>query len=158
MDYYFDAGYNAIQDSMTELQFGWKIIAPLTSVIHCGHTSFNMSKGWNHFIKNKTIPSFPLYLKVWKDTMMVIGNLNRKNRLINNGSFITSINGIKNQEMIDYMFHYLVEDGYSENVNYIRLSSDFPYFHRNIFGLYKSYEVSYTDTSGNSQNASNSLF
>ena len=153
MDYYFDAGYNAIQDSMTELQFGWKIIAPLTSVIHCGHTSFNMSKGWNHFIKNKIIPSFPLYLKVWKDTMMVIGNLNRKNRLINNGSFITSINGIKNQEMIDYMFHYLVEDGYSENVNYIRLSSDFPYFHRNIFGLYKSYQVNYTDTSGNSQSA-----
>lgn len=153
MNYYFDAGYNSIQDSMTELQFGWKIIAPLTSVIHCGHTSFEMSKGWNHFIKNKIIPSFPLYLKVWKDTMMVIGNLNRKNRLINNGSFITSINEIKNREMIDYMFHYLVEDGYSENVNYIRLSSDFPYFHRNIFGLYKSYQVSYTDSAGNSKNA-----
>lgn len=151
MDYYFDAGYNAIQDSMTELQYGWKIIAPLTSVIHCGHTSFNMSKGWNRFIKNKIIPSFPLYLKVWKDTMMVIGNLNRKNRLINNGSFITSINGIQNQEMINYMFHFLVEDGYSQNVNYIRLSADFPYFHRNIFGLYKSYQVTFTDTSGNSK-------
>lgn len=149
MDYYFDKGYNAIQDSMTELQFGWKIIAPLTSVIHCGHTSFNMSKGWNRFIKNKIIPSFPLYLKVWKDTMMVIGNLNRENRLIDNGSFIKSINGISSREMIDYMFHYLVEDGYSENVNYIRLSADFPYFHRNIFGLYKNYHVKYTDTSGN---------
>ncbi len=51
--------------------------------------------------------------------------------------------------MINYIFHFLVEDGYSENVNYIRLSADFPYFHRNIFGLYKSYEVEYTDTSGN---------
>jgi C-terminal processing protease CtpA/Prc len=110
-----------------------------------------MSKRWNRFIKNKIIPSFPLYLKVWKDTMMVIGNLNRQNRLINNGSFITSINGIPNHEMIDYMFHFLVEDGYSQNVNYIRLSADFPYFHRNIFGLYKSYEVTYTDTSGNSE-------
>ena len=151
MDYYFNAGYNAIQDSMTELQFGWKIIAPLTSVIHCGHTSFNMSKDWNHFIKNKTIPSFPLFTKVWKDTMMVIGNLNRKNRLINDGSFITSINGIKNEEMINYMFHFMVEDGYSENVNYIRLSADFPYFHRNIFGLYKTYNVSYTDSNGASK-------
>ena len=148
MDYYFNAGYNAIQDSMTELQFGWKIIAPLTSAIHCGHTSFNMSKGWNHFIKNKVIPSFPLYLKVWKDTMMVVGNLNFKNRVIRNGSFIHSINGIKNGEIINYMFHFLVEDGYSENINYIRLSEDFPYYHRNIFGLYKSYLVSYTDSSG----------
>lgn len=153
MDFYFNAGYNAIQDSMTELQFGWKIIAPLTSVIHCGHTSFNMSKGWNRFIKNKTIPSFPLYIKVWKDTMMVVGNLNHKNRLINDGSFVTSINGIKNEEMINYMFHFMVEDGYSENVNYIRLSADFPYFHRNIFGLYKTYSVNYTDSNGVSKNA-----
>lgn len=153
MDFYFNAGYKAIQDSMTELQFGWKIIAPLTSVIHCGHTSFNMSKGWNHFIKNKVIPSFPLYLKTWKDTMMVVGNLNLKNRLIKNGSFISSINGINNREMINYMFHFLVEDGYSQNINYIRLSADFPYYHRNIFGLYKSYQVDYTDSSGNSKSS-----
>ncbi|MEO8821598.1 MAG: S41 family peptidase, partial [Ginsengibacter sp.] len=152
MDFYFNEGYNAIRDSMTELQFGWKIIAPLTSVIHCGHTSFNMSKDWNRFIKSKTIPSFPLFAKVWKDTMMVIGNLNRKNRLINDGSFITSINGIRNEEMINYMFHFMVEDGYSENVNYIRLSTDFPYFHRNTFGLYEKYEVSFTDSNGVSFN------
>jgi hypothetical protein len=152
MDYYFDAGYNAIRDSMTELQFGWQIIAPLTSVIHCGHTSFNMSKGWNHFIKNKIIPSFPLYVKVWNDTMMVTGSLNKKNRLVKNGSFITSINGVENRQLIDYMFHFLVEDGYSENINYLRLSADFPYYHRNTFGLYKNYQVSYTDSLGNSKN------
>lgn len=148
MNYYFDAGYRAITDSMTELQFGWKILAPVTAKIHCGHTSFAMSKSWNHFIKTKTIPSFPLFLKVWKDTMMVIGGLNRENRLIKNGSFIQSVNGIKNEELIPYMFHFLVEDGYSENVNYIRLSSDFPYFHRNIFGLYKIYQVEYSDSNG----------
>lgn len=148
MDYYFDRGYRSITDSMTELQFGWQILAPLTANIHCGHTSFSMSKGWEHFIKNKTIPSFPLFLKIWKDTMMVIGNMNHKNRLIQNGSFITSINGMKNGDLINYMFHFLVEDGYSENVNYIRLSVDFPYFHRNIFGLYKKYQVDYTDSNG----------
>jgi len=148
MNYYFDRGYKSITDSMTELQFGWQILAPLTANIHCGHTSFSMSKGWEHFIKNKTIPSFPLFLKVWKDTMMVIGNLNHKNRLIQNGSFISSINGMKNADLVNYMFHFLVEDGYSENVNYIRLSVDFPYFHRNIFGLYKKYQVDYTDSNG----------
>lgn len=148
MNYYFDQGYKAISDSMTELQFGWKILAPITSTIHCGHTSFSMSKKWNHFIKNKTIPSFPLFLKVWKDTMMVIANLDEKDTLIKNGDFITAINGIKSADMINYIFHFLVEDGYSENVNYIRLSADFPYFHRNIFGLYKNYQVDYTDSNG----------
>jgi hypothetical protein len=148
MDYFFNQGYQAISDSMTELQFGWKILAPLTAAIHCGHTSFSMSKGWNHFIKNKTIPSFPLFLKIWKDTMMVIANLNSKDSIIKNGYFITAINGKKSADIISYMFRYLVEDGYSENVNYIRLSADFPYFHRNIFGLYKTYQVDYTDSNG----------
>jgi len=152
MNYYFDAGFNAISDSMTELQFAWKILAPLTSEIHCGHTSFSMSKGWNHFIKNKTIPSFPLFLKVWKDTMMVVGNLNHRNALIKNGSFVKAINGIKTADLINYMFHFLVEDGYAENVNYIRLSADFPYFHRNIFGLYKIYQIDYSDSSGVNKN------
>ncbi|MDP4283098.1 MAG: S41 family peptidase [Bacteroidota bacterium] len=148
MDYYFDQGYKAITDSMTELQFGWKILAPITSVIHCGHTSFSMSKGWNKFIKNKRIPSFPLFLKVWKDTMMVTGNLNRNDSAIKPGDFITSINGLKSTDMISLMFDYMAEDGYTENVNYIRLSNSFPYFHRNVFGLYKNYYVDYTDSNG----------
>ena len=51
MDYYFDEGYKNIADSMTELQFGWKILAPLTNKIHCGHTSFSMSKQWNNYFR-----------------------------------------------------------------------------------------------------------
>ena len=148
MDYYFDEGYKNISDSMTELQFGWKILAPLTNKIHCGHTSFSMSKGWNKFIRNKTIPSFPLYLKIWKDTMLVTANLNRKDSVIKKGMLITSINGMKNSEMIKKMFSYVVQDGYEDNVNYVRLSTSFPYFHRNIFGIYKNYSVQYIDSAG----------
>ncbi|MEO6288817.1 MAG: S41 family peptidase [Ginsengibacter sp.] len=152
MDYYFNEGYAAIADSMTELQFGWKIVAPLTATIHCGHTSFSMSKGWNKFIKNKKIPSFPLYLKIWGDTMVVVNNLNSNDSLIKRGMIITSINGIKSGDMIDRMFDYMVEDGYSDKVNYIRLSASFPYFHRNIFGLYKTYNVGYVDSTGKEKN------
>ena len=152
MDYFFDEGYKAIADSMTELQFGWKILAPLTATIHCGHTSFSMSKGWNKFIKDRRIPSFPLYMKIWKDTMVVTGDLNKKNSVIKKGTIITSINVLKSGEIINRMFDYMVEDGYSSNVNYIRLSASFPYFHRNIFGLYKSYSIGYIDSSGTEKN------
>ena len=137
---------------MTELQFGWKILAPLTATIHCGHTSFSMSKGWNKFIKDRRIPSFPLYMKIWNDTMVVTGNLNRKDSVIKKGTIITSINGLKSGEIINRMFDYMVEDGYSSNVNYIRLSASFPYFHRNIFGLYKMYHVGYIDSNGIEKN------
>ncbi|MEO8765422.1 MAG: S41 family peptidase [Ginsengibacter sp.] len=154
MDYFFDEGYKAIGDSMTELQFGWKILAPLTATIHCGHTSFSMSKKWNKFIKDRRIPSFPLYMKIWKDTMVVTGNLNRNDSVMKRGTIITSINGLKSGEIINRMFDYMVEDGYSNNVNYIRLSTGFPYFHRNIFGLYKTYQVGYIDSSGIEKNIS----
>ncbi len=154
MDYFFDEGYKAIQDSMTELQFGWKILAPLTSTIHCGHTSFSMSKRWNKFIRHKRIPSFPLYLKIWNDTMVVNYNLNKNDSIIKKGAIITSINGLRSADIISIMFDYMVEDGYSDNVNYIRLSTSFPYFHRNIFGLYRTYNVGYIDSTGAQKNIS----
>ncbi len=148
MDTYFEKGFNDIEDSMTELQFGWKIIAPLTNKIHCGHTSFSMSAGWGHFIKNKRIPSFPLHMKIWDDTMVLTVNLNRSDSTLKKGTLITAINGIRNHEMLQYMFGFLAQDGYSDNVNFIRLSLNFPYFHRNIYGLYKNYSVDYIDSTG----------
>ena len=53
MDMYFSNYYSAIKDSMTEQQFGWKIIAPLTDKIHCGHTSFGRSKAYNEWVWGK---------------------------------------------------------------------------------------------------------
>ena len=148
IDFYFDSLQHAIADSMTELQFGWKILAPLTQKIRCGHTSFSMSKSWYKYARDKRIPSFPLLLKVWGDTMMVTGNLNQKDSLVKKGAFITSINGLPAKKLIQQMFQYLVLDGYADNVNYIRISANFPYYHRNIFGIYKNYRVDYTDSSG----------
>jgi hypothetical protein len=148
MDMYFEKYYNAIKDSMTEQQFGWKVIAPLTDKIHCGHTSFGRSKAYNKWVADKKFPSFPLFLKCWNDTMAVTNNLNRKDSILKRGTLITSVNGIKNAELTKIMFNYMTEDGYANNVNYIRLSGNFPYYHRNIFGVSKTYAVSYLDSTG----------
>ena len=153
MNYYFDSLYKNIADSMTELQFGWNILAPLTQKIHCGHTSFSMTKQWNKFIADKLIPSFPLHIKVWGpgDTMVVMANLNFKDSVIKKGTIITGINGLSNHELIAKMFQYLSLDGYAQNVNYVRISSNFPFYHRNVFGLYKNYRVDYIDSAGNAK-------
>lgn len=148
MDYYFDSLYTNISDSMTELQFAWQVLAPLTHNIRCGHTSVGMSKQWNKFTRNKHIPSFPLFLKIWNDTMMVTGNLNRKDSVIKNGTIITSVNGLRSNDLVKKMFPYFPLDGYADNASYIRLSTNFPYFHRNIFGIYKNYRVGYIDSTG----------
>lgn len=148
MNYYFDSLYASIGDSMTELQFGWKVIAPLTQKIHCGHTSFGMSRQWGKFIRDRRVPSFPLFVKAWDDTMVVTGNLNRKDAVIKRGMLITSINGMRNKAMIARIFDYLPMDGYADNVNYVRISGNFPYYHRNVFGIFKNYRVGYIDSTG----------
>ncbi len=158
MDMYFAKYFTAIEDSMTEQQFGWKIIAPLTEKIHCGHTSFGMSKGYNKWVSNKIIPSFPLFMKVWNDTMAVTGNLNRKDSILKRGTLITGINGLNNEAIKQTLFNYMTEDGNANNVNYLRLSNNFPYYHRNIIGLSKSYAVNYLDSLGKQQTITIPLF
>ncbi|CAN5790037.1 S41 family peptidase [soil metagenome] len=148
MDYFFSKYYNAIADSMTESQFAWQVLAPLVDEIHCGHTSVGMSKAYSKWADNRRLPSFPLFVKVWNDTMAVTGNLNRKDSIFKRGTLITSINGVSNRAMINTMFGYLPEDGFANNINYIRLSANFPYFHRNIYGLSKNYKITYLDSTG----------
>lgn len=151
MDMYFEKYYAAIEDSMTEQQFGWKILAPLTDKLHCGHTSFGMSKAYNKWVANKQIPSFPLFVKVWNDTMAITGNLNRKDSVLKRGTLITGINGLSNRQLIQNMFGYMTEDGDANNVNYLRLSNNFPYYHRNILGLSKDYKINYLDAYSDTQ-------
>ena len=158
MDYYFDKYYSSITDSMTEQQFGWRVLAPLTDKIHCGHTSFGMSKRYNNWAADKHFASFPLLMKVWNDTMAVTVNLNKKDSIFKKGTLVTGINGLRSAELIKTMFGFLTEDGNANNVNYIRLSNNFPYYHRNIFGTSKTYSVQYIDSTGKEKTAVVPLF
>ncbi len=158
MDIYFDKYYNGIGDSMTELQYAWQILAPLVDKIHCGHTSVSMSKAYSKWADGRRQSSFPLYFKVWNDTMVVTANLNRKDSVFKYGTVITSINGKENKEIIRDLFTYLPEDGHADNVNYMRLSANFPYFHRNVYGLSKTYKIGYTDSLGRAMMADLSLY
>ncbi len=158
LDFLFNKYYAAIQDSMTEQQFGWKILAPLTHNIHCGHTSFMMSKNYNKWISNKTIPSIPLYFRAWNDSLIVTANLNRKDSVLKRGTVVTAINGFSSRKIIDSIFLFLTLDGYSQNINYARLSNNFPHYYRNVFGIYDQYNIEYKDSTGNIHKAKAPLF
>jgi hypothetical protein len=148
MDYSFSDYYGKIKDSMTEQEFGWQIIAPVISKIRCGHTSMGMSKLYSKWqLKNKSA-MFPLLLRIWKDTMVVMRNLHLGDSSIKKGNIVKSINGIDASVLVKTMFNHLSQDGYADNYNYIKLSSAFAYFHRSIFGISKVYNISYNDSAG----------
>lgn len=148
MDMYFDRYYQQIRDTMTEQQFAWQILAPLVDKIHCGHTSVSLSKAYAKWADGKRFPSFPLSFKVWNDTMAVTGNLNRKDTVFKRGTIVTAINGIPGKTIVKRMFDYLPQDGYADNINFIRVSANFPYYHRNIYGISKAYTITYKDSAG----------
>jgi len=148
IDEYFRYYDTNIRDSMTERDFVWKILAPMINKIHCGHTGAGMSKQYEKWSRNKKLAQFPLMLKVWNDTMAVIGNWHTKDSIFKRGTIITAINGIPASDMIYQMLDALREDGYAHQVNYIRISGNFPAMHKNLYGLSKTYTIRYIDSIG----------
>lgn len=148
MDAYFNAAEASINDSLTEQLFAWHILAPVVDKINCGHTTVGMSKAYANWARGKQLPSFPLFMKVWNDTMAVTGSLIKNDSIFKRGTLITGINGKSNQELVNTIFSYLPQDGYANNINYIRMSGNFPYYHRNIYGISKEYLVDYIDSAG----------
>jgi hypothetical protein len=144
----FSGQYEKIKDSMTEREFGWHIVAPVISKIRCGHTSMGMSKSFNRWERKNKPPMFPLWLRIWKDTVVVIGNLHKRDSSVSRGDLVTHINGIKIDSLIDFMFSRLSQDGFADNFNYIKLSSGFSYYYRSIFGTKKEYRIGYKDSRG----------
>ncbi len=158
MDKYFKLFGSAIRDSLTEQQFIWKVLAPMVATIHCGHTSLGYSKPYSKWLEGRRLSSFPYYVRVWNDSMAITASLLPKDSSLPTGTLITGINGIRNRQLIAGMFRYLPMDGYAANVNYQRLSANFPRYLGNIYGLSKNYNVTYIDSTGKEQLARVPLF
>ncbi|HEY6901864.1 MAG TPA: peptidase S41, partial [Puia sp.] len=112
MNYYFDQGYAALSDSMTEPQFR-TVLSHVIAQVGCGHTSIRSSKAYSHYLDTARLRQFPLILKFWPDTMVVAANLNRHDTVLRRGTMIQTINGRTAQQLTDTLFPYIVTDGYN---------------------------------------------
>lgn len=130
-----------IRDSLTTHQFLYGSVLPLITRIRCGHTQATYPRILSDHLRKHPPPSFPLMLKCWSDTMMVLSSLHPHDSLPPRGSIVTSIDGLPAAEVRAIMFRFLPTDGYAENFNNHRLSSSFPALHRNIFGVHKEYRL-----------------
>src|SRR5580765_5661949 len=70
MDFYFDEGYKRIRDSMTEPAFR-SLLSYVLARINCGHTSCRYSNDYSRYLEMARLRTFPLSVKIWKDTMVV---------------------------------------------------------------------------------------
>lgn len=147
LDAFFANSINSITDSMDEVQFKNKV-AWVISRIRCGHTTVRFSKSFTKNASRYRFPSFPLYLKAWGDSLVVLDNLFPKDSVFTRGTIITSINGKTNRELMDTLFQFISSDGYSFNYKSQVLSGNFPGWYKTVIGLDSSYQIGYIDSTG----------
>ena len=147
MDAYFASAINSITDSLNEVQFKNKV-ARVVSKIRCGHTSVRFSEP---YLKNATrfrYPVFPLNLKAWGDSLVVLNSLRTRDSVFKRGTLITGINGRNNRQLLDTIFQYMSADGYGTNYKNQMVSSNFPGWYKTILGVDSSYRINYIDSTG----------
>jgi hypothetical protein len=147
INHYFDQGYAALTDSMTETQFK-TLLSFVIARINCGHTSVRYSKRYSDWLDTARRPQFPLIMKWWKDTMVVAMNLNRSDTILKRGMIIQSINGRSARQLTDSLFDYFVTDGFNLTGKYQYLSTglNFSAWYKNVYGYTPSFDIRYRDT------------
>ncbi len=148
IDAAFSNAINSIKDSLTEVEFRNKV-AVVISKIRCGHTAVRFSKNYSKEIEKNRYPQFPLFIKTWGDSMVVLGSLLPKDSVFKRGTVITSINHKTNRQLIDSMFQLISTDGYSNNYKSQVFSGNFPVWYKLAFGSDSLYSIDYIDNAGN---------
>ena len=150
MNYYFDKGFQQLNDSLTEPEFR-KILSYVTAKINCGHTSIRPSKTFAKYQDTVRLGRvFPLSLKLWQDTAVVAANLNRRDSILKRGTIITSINGLPMDKIVDTLFSYIGTDGYNRTNKYQVLSNRgyFGSLYSTLFGYPPAYSINFIDSMG----------
>jgi hypothetical protein len=150
MEYFFDAGFRQLKDSMTEPQFR-KLLTYVAAKINCGHTTVRPSKAWARYSDTVRLGKiFPLSVKAWDAAMVVTGNLNRRDSILKRGTVITKINNTGTAALVDTLFDYISTDGYNRTHKYQSLSNrgNFGSLYTLLFGFSDKYDVEYRDSTG----------
>lgn len=147
IDACFQTAINSITDSLNEVQFKNKV-AWVISKIRCGHTSVRFSKKYEKITAHFRYPQFPLLLKTWGDSLVVVSSFLPRDTIFKRGTIITGINGKTNRQLLDTLFQYITSDGFSFNYKSQVVSGNFPAWYKTILGLDSSYIVSYIDSTG----------
>src|SRR4051812_1657404 len=147
MDACFNEALQSVKDSLTEFQFR-KEVAWFIEKIRCGHTTVRPSKGYSYYFSKHESNKFPLLLKAWSDSLVVLGSLKTNDTIFKRGVVINSIDGRSNREMLDSMFQFISTDGYADNFKNQAISFNFPLYYSLAFPVKDSFLINYTDSTG----------
>jgi hypothetical protein len=152
--------YQELDDSLTELELRKKL-RQLVSSIRCGHTNIQSSRSIQRNNDTASIRElFPLSLKCWQDTMMILGNLDAKDIVLNRGVQILSINGRTAKQIIDTLSGYITGDGFNKTHPDQVLSGwgSFGVYYRLYLDTSAQLTINYVDQQGLEQSTIRGLY
>lgn len=152
VDLFFRIAGDSITDSLNEVQFKNKV-SWVISRIRCGHTTVRFSKKYVRNAAHYRYPAFPLNIKAWNDSLVVLNSLFRYEPVFRRGTVITSINGRSNRSLLDTLYDFIGSDGYAMTYKEQVVSSNFPAWYKTVIGLDSSYSISYIDSAGHAATA-----
>ena len=147
LDSAFEQMLNSIADSLNEIEYRNKI-APWVALIKCGHTTAQYSKQFIKQLPKYRYPRFPLQLKFWEDSAVVLSNGYLKDSFVQRGTIVYSINNKPVSYFRDSLFKQIATDGYAYNHQYQTLSSSFPDGFKQVFGVDSTYLIGYMNQAG----------
>jgi hypothetical protein len=147
LDSAFEQLCNRFTDSLNEIEYRNKI-AQWVALIKCGHTTTLYSKQFIKQLPQFRYPRFPLQIKFWEDSAVVLSNGYFKDSIIQRGTIVNSINNKPISFYRDSLFKQIATDGYAYNHQYQTLSSSFPDGFKQVFGVDSSYLIGYQNQVG----------
>ena len=147
VDAYFNEALQSVNDSLTEFQFRGKV-AWFIEKLRCGHSTVRPSRRYAEYFSMHESNKFPLLLKAWSDSLVVLGSLKTNDSIFKRGVVINSIEGRSNREVLDSMFQFISTDGYADNFKNQAISFNFPLYYRFAFPIKDSFLINYTDSTG----------
>ncbi|GGH82221.1 C-terminal processing protease CtpA/Prc [Filimonas zeae] len=147
IDDYFHTAMAGITDSLT-LPAYRNTLSWVIGKIRCGHTAVRYPSGFADANMRNRGPQFPLSIKTWADSMVVVAAAPGNDSIFKRGTVITGINGYTNRQLLDSMFQLMSTDGYADNFKSQLASFNFPAYYRTAFGTDSVYRIRYIDTAG----------
>lgn len=147
LDSSFNNFFVSLKDSLNEIEFKNKL-SKWVAQIQCGHTSTLFSKSFLKKLNQYRYPRFPLQIKFWEDSAVVLSNAYTKDSIIKRGTLIEQINGLPIAWYRNQLFKQISNDGNAINHSYQVISNGFPDLYKQVFGVDSSYVIGYINASG----------
>lgn len=152
IDSSFETLENSLTDSLTTIEFRNRV-AGWISQIKCGHTVVRLPKKISREFQRSKVAMFPLQVKVWGDSMVVLSNPRKGDSLLTRGTILLSINGYSTKAITDRIFSSISTDGNAVNHRNQVASNSFPFWHALHFGTDSVYRIKYINPSGKTDSA-----